>query len=170
MKKTDIVKLERIGARVRTVRVEKGLTQAELAEAIHCTQNNVSKIERGVSGANLENLARIAEVCGVSLDYLQLRTDYKTHADAVRAAIGQMQQDDALWSAFVRRMAECSGYDVSEADRSGVDPADTDAAYLVFEKDGVRDDLSISDVNRFIREVTQHAGLSLQMMLERRRC
>ena len=169
MNQDEKLKLKRIGERVSEVRKAKGMSQVDLAEVVLCSQNNISKIERGISGANMENLSRIARACEVSEDYLLLRTNFKTHAEAVRSMIGQMQQADALWTAFIEHIATCEGYQTSEADRAGVDPTNTAADYLVFEKDGFRGCLSMADVNDYIADVTRHAGLSLQMMIEKRR-
>lgn len=169
MNQSEKLKLKRIGERVREVREAKGMSQTGLAQLVICSQNNISKIERGISGANMENLSRIARACDVSEDYLLLRTDFKTRADAVRAMIGQMQQADALWTAFIEHIATYAGYHTIEADRVGVDPTDTTADYLIFEKDNTRACLGMADINAYIAEVTRHAGLSLQMMIEKRR-
>ena len=46
------------------------LTQEEFAEEIGITPESVGNIERAVCFPSLHTLARIAEVCGVTTDYL----------------------------------------------------------------------------------------------------
>lgn len=161
-------KLETIGKRVSDARRKKGLSQTELATAIMCSQNNISKIERGISGANLENLARIAKALDVTEDYLLLRSEFPTYADEVRDAVGKMQRADALWTEFIRHIALYAGFEMRE-EASSYNPSDTDSPYMRFLHDGGEDYLSLSDVNDLIAEVTKHAGLSLQISLEKRR-
>lgn len=61
---------EEIGANIREVRNQACFTQEELSEKIGITPNHLSAIERGVSGASLENLKKICVICGVSADAL----------------------------------------------------------------------------------------------------
>ena len=65
------------GLRVREARKNAGLTQAAFAELIHCNPNYISMIERGDRGLTLENADLISKICGVSSDYLLLRSEYK---------------------------------------------------------------------------------------------
>lgn len=46
------------------------LTQEELAEKLGITPESVGNIERAVCFPSIHTLARIAEVCGVTTDYL----------------------------------------------------------------------------------------------------
>ena len=59
-----------LGERVRGLRVERGLTQQELAGDC-CTKEYVSQIERGRTRPTGEMLARLAERLGVDRDYLE---------------------------------------------------------------------------------------------------
>ena len=61
---------DRIGANVRRIRIEKGLTQERLAEEAELSLTAVQKVETGQSGLRLETLIRIALALGVSLDIL----------------------------------------------------------------------------------------------------
>ena len=60
---------EEIGKRIRDLREKNGETQNNLADALHCKQNNISKMERGKSLTS-DNLIAIAEHYNVSMDYL----------------------------------------------------------------------------------------------------
>ena len=52
------------------LRKEKGLTQLELAEAVHVARQAVSRWEVGTSVPTTENLAYLSQIYGVSVDYL----------------------------------------------------------------------------------------------------
>lgn len=52
------------------LRREKGLTQLELAEAVHVTRQAVSRWEVGASVPTTENLAALSRLYGVSVDEL----------------------------------------------------------------------------------------------------
>lgn len=62
----DQLKLN-IGLRVKFARLQKGLTQAELAEAINKAFETISNIERGKTAPNFSTLADIADVLGLPL-------------------------------------------------------------------------------------------------------
>lgn len=59
--------------RVAQLRKERGLSQAELGEMLFIDQRSVSFIENG--SCNLSNLVAIAELFGVTLDYILKRSD-----------------------------------------------------------------------------------------------
>jgi transcriptional regulator with XRE-family HTH domain len=54
-----------LGGRIRRLREEKALTQAELAEAAGITAVQVGRIERGLSYPHPRTRRRIAEALGV---------------------------------------------------------------------------------------------------------
>ncbi len=55
---------------MRTLRLRKGLSQAQLAEAIGTQQPHVARIESGQADLRLETCRRIARVLGVDLNTL----------------------------------------------------------------------------------------------------
>lgn len=59
-----------LGERIRSLRKEKGLTQAYLAERVEIETSNVSHIERATSKVGLATLVKIANVLGCSVDDL----------------------------------------------------------------------------------------------------
>lgn len=59
-----------IGKSIRKVRLEKGLTQAELAEKSDITANYLGLIERREKMLALETLINIINVLGVSADII----------------------------------------------------------------------------------------------------
>lgn len=67
---------ERVGMRIRRLRTEKGMTQAELSAQIDCSNNYMSHIETGQTKVSLGMLLRIAFALEVSLDYFLLDTPF----------------------------------------------------------------------------------------------
>lgn len=65
------------GKRLRQLRKEKGLTQAELAKLLSIGESTVSFYESGKRQPDYETLIRLAEVFNVSVDYLLGRTEHK---------------------------------------------------------------------------------------------
>jgi transcriptional regulator with XRE-family HTH domain len=55
------------------------LTQADVADKIICDQSLYSKYERGLRSLPLEAAIRLAEVYGVSLDYLAGLSEEENH-------------------------------------------------------------------------------------------
>ncbi len=51
-------------------REKSGLTQEEVAKKIGCTQTAISYFEKGVKTPSLSIVMTLAEIYGVSLDYL----------------------------------------------------------------------------------------------------
>ena len=58
---------ESIGDRIRKTRVNKGLTQQQVADSIGVTYQNVSQYERGLRIPKNETLLKIADALGVSV-------------------------------------------------------------------------------------------------------
>ena len=56
--------------RIRDLREDRDLSQAEIAKIIHTTQQHYSKIENGKSDISGQKLVLLAEYYNVSTDYL----------------------------------------------------------------------------------------------------
>ena len=56
---------DRIGRRIRAIRIEKGLSQAELGEAMGLTADRIQKYENGVRKPKFDMLKQFAYVLGV---------------------------------------------------------------------------------------------------------
>lgn len=68
---------EILAKRLKECRLEKGYTQAEAANYSDITEHTYQNYELMARQPKLEILIRIADVYGVSLDYLVGRTDKK---------------------------------------------------------------------------------------------
>lgn len=59
-----------IGGRIRKAREDKGITQELLAESMDVSNAYISKIERGKTSVNLDNLDKICEVLDTSIEFI----------------------------------------------------------------------------------------------------
>ena len=69
--------------RLRATRIEKGYTQEQLAKAIGVTKSTMAKYHRGELEPNVKNIKKIAQVLGVSVDYL-LGEDHADRAKSIK--------------------------------------------------------------------------------------
>ena len=67
----EVLKYERI----RNLRVDKNLTQNDIAKILNIAQNSYSQYELGERGIPTETLSAIADFHGTSIDYLVGKTD-----------------------------------------------------------------------------------------------
>ena len=86
-----------IGARIRIVRRERGMTQDELADQVGVSRSAVAQWETGRTGQVTGNLSRIAGVLNVNVEYLMYGED--------KRAVGDVRQGDEL--ALLRLYREC---------------------------------------------------------------
>ena len=61
--------------RIKSLREDRDLTQAEVAKVLKTTQQQYSKIENGKSEISAEKLILLARLYGVSVDYILGITD-----------------------------------------------------------------------------------------------
>ena len=81
-----------VGARIAKLRIQKNLTQLELAETLGVTDRAVSKWETGGAYPDVELLVKIAEVLSTSIDYLlrgELITKQAFFADYVNTGFNE---------------------------------------------------------------------------------
>ena len=73
---------ENLGAKVKKLRIQKGLTQEEVAKKLNVTPGYISNVENGRNLMTLKMLVYYAELTGVSLDYLagDIDASYKNTA------------------------------------------------------------------------------------------
>ncbi|MEM6890661.1 MAG: helix-turn-helix transcriptional regulator, partial [Pseudomonadota bacterium] len=89
---------QNIGLRVKAARQQKGLTQAQLAEAIDKAFETISNIERGKTAPNFSTLYDIANVLGLPMrEFFEL--DHEDVSDARQRLLMQLntmiaQMDD----------------------------------------------------------------------------
>ena len=59
-----------IGSRIKQARLEKNMTQEELADSIDVSVAFLSRVERGNSHVNLKRLSQLCNVLGISEGFL----------------------------------------------------------------------------------------------------
>ena len=62
--------MERIGEKLKTLRLQHGLTTRQLAEHLGTTNSQISRIENGLRQPSGDFIVRMADFFGVSLDEL----------------------------------------------------------------------------------------------------
>ena len=63
--------------RLKDIREDRDITQKEIADYLHIKQNTYSQYEIGVLNYPLSVVEKLADLYGVSVDYLLGRTDIK---------------------------------------------------------------------------------------------
>ena len=69
----EVLKFENI----RSLRIDKNLTQKQVAQHLGISQNTYSQYEIGVLNYPVDALIKLADLYGVSVDYLLGRTSQK---------------------------------------------------------------------------------------------
>lgn len=58
---------KRVGERIRAMRIQRGMSQSEMAKIVGISQAHMSNIENGHSNITLENLFALHDILGVSM-------------------------------------------------------------------------------------------------------
>jgi transcriptional regulator with XRE-family HTH domain len=67
--------------RLKEERIQKNLTQTELAKTLYLGQTSVSKYESGKQIPEMPTLQKIADFFEISIDYLLGKTDIRNYTD-----------------------------------------------------------------------------------------
>jgi len=59
-----------LSERIKDLRVQKGLTQVQVAQRLGITKNAVNAWESSASSPSLKYIVRLAKILGISTDYL----------------------------------------------------------------------------------------------------
>lgn len=74
------IKMPAFSQRLKALRQEKGLKQADMAQFLECIERHYQKIEHGEINIPSLTLVKLADYFGVSTDYLLGRTDVRESA------------------------------------------------------------------------------------------
>ena len=85
-----------VGKRVRVLRMQKGISQSELAHRVGISQAHMSNIENGHSNITLENLFALHDILGVSMASFFVDIDGIQEAKEVKYAKGFIGLDDII--------------------------------------------------------------------------
>ena len=83
------------GARIKQLRISKGLTQEQLAEKMHVTGTYIVKIENSQRTGSIELAVELAGCFGVSLDHLLLGGEYRNKKQAFQTVIAFLSELEA---------------------------------------------------------------------------
>lgn len=83
------------GAKIKQLRINKGLTQEQLAEKMNVTGTYIVKIENGQRIGSVELAVELADYFGVSLDYLLLGAETRSQKQALRSVIAFLTELEA---------------------------------------------------------------------------
>ncbi len=72
----DNAQLNSVGTRIRELRAEKKLSQAELGEILSVSQDTISLWENCKSLPTVEIILKLSEIFEVSCDYLLGKSEY----------------------------------------------------------------------------------------------
>lgn len=79
----------KIGQRVKTARIEKGLTQADLGAMVGCSNNHLSHIEVGQTKVSLSMLLKLSSALEKNFDFFLLDTPYANNDSIIDTEIAQ---------------------------------------------------------------------------------
>ncbi|MBQ2827672.1 MAG: helix-turn-helix transcriptional regulator [Clostridia bacterium] len=72
-----------MGLRIKNRRKKLSMTQEEMAEKLNISVKHFSEVERGIAGLSIENLIKVSDVLGLSLDYIIKGEVTETHWESV---------------------------------------------------------------------------------------
>lgn len=67
MRDLDFIRLQKIGRRLQELRLQKNLTQKELAFLVDVEISQITRIERGIINTSVLNLMRITDALEISI-------------------------------------------------------------------------------------------------------
>lgn len=83
------------GEKIKQFRINKGLTQEQLAEKMNVTGTYIVKIENGQRIGSVELAGELASCFGVSLDYLLLGTACNDKRQVLKTVIAFLSELEA---------------------------------------------------------------------------
>ena len=81
--------MKKLGTKIAEKRKSLGMTQIEFAEKMHVTRQTVSRWEAGTAMPDIDKIGEIADILGVSCDYL-LRDEAVENGAAQTKGVGKL--------------------------------------------------------------------------------
>lgn len=81
------------GARLRELRAEKGLSQAELSKMVNVSKSSINMYERGEREPGFETLDALANLFNVQIDYLLGRTEKRKKGLLLKDKVKEFKSD-----------------------------------------------------------------------------
>lgn len=98
-----------LGENIKKIRIEKGLTQKELADKVGISGAFMSLIEKGANNPSDENLKKISDVLNVSVDDLKTRETETPTIELISLLIKLTEKNKIKWenmSPFNKNISE----------------------------------------------------------------
>lgn len=89
--------------RIKQLRLERRMTQEELAKHLGIKQQTISSYESGVNRPDIDTLGKLAEFFGVSVDYIGGFSDIRDPADKIAKAISDDEDLKLFWENAQKR-------------------------------------------------------------------
>lgn len=83
------VNYDKVGQRIRELRIQKGLTQSELSAMVDCSNNHLSHIETAQCKVSLNMILKIAYALETGLDYFLMDTPFARPESIINTEIAQ---------------------------------------------------------------------------------
>ena len=80
----EVISMNKVSTTIKKLRVEKNMNQEQLAEQLHVTRQAVSNWETGKTQPDIETLTQLAQLFGVSTEYLIYGQEPVKESDAVK--------------------------------------------------------------------------------------
>lgn len=97
----------KIGQRIKTARMEKNYSQAELGALVGCSNNHISHVEVGQTKVSLPMLLKLAFVLEKNFDYFLLDTPYAKCDSIINTEISdKLKQCNATTLVTINKMID----------------------------------------------------------------
>ena len=85
-----------VGQRIRTARLQKKLSQADLGSLVGCSNNHISHIETAQTKVSLSMLTKLALALDQDLDYFLLDTQYAKRDEEIAEKLSRCNTSTLL--------------------------------------------------------------------------
>lgn len=85
--------------RIKSLRVNRGMSQAELGEILGVGQKTVSGIERGENNPTVAQLIALSDYFGVTIDWIAKGVDVSLQSED-RALLNAVKEDSGLYQSI----------------------------------------------------------------------
>lgn len=82
-----------MGLRIKSRRKALNLTQEVLAEQLDVSVKHFSEVERGLSGLSIENLIKLSNILGVSIDFIVKGEEDKDKWECIISTLQQVPEE-----------------------------------------------------------------------------
>ncbi len=79
-----------MGLRIKEQRKKLRLTQEETAEKLEISVKHFSEVERGLTGLSIDNLIKLSNLFGISIDYIVKGDADRNKWDCVMSVLGNV--------------------------------------------------------------------------------